>query len=390
MDKVMFHTVYNRKSKLLKNGKALIQVEAYLRGKKKYFSTNIYVKPDQWDNKNRLIKNHPNQITLNRTIRDFTTNLENAELTRRNANKNFTLEHLKEFSNGNLTNSFAAFCYKEIDKCGLHERTIRNLKSLIKHIAEFKEGLTFEDLTFEFLKNFERFLIAKTLHPNTVRKHLSNLRKFVNIAINNEVMELNKYPFRKFKLKKQKTEREYLTPEEIDKIEALRLPETPENEILQLTLDKFLFAIYTGLRYGDITEIKPQNLVMIDNKEWLILDMQKTKEQVKIPIYLLFDGKALDIFYKHAGKQVTLFEFQKNQALNEQLKVLISMAGITKKITFHNARHTQATYLLYKGVSITTVQKLLGHKQISTTQIYSKVMDMTIINELQNISFKRK
>ncbi|MCL2435241.1 MAG: tyrosine-type recombinase/integrase [Lentimicrobiaceae bacterium] len=51
------------------------------------------------------------------------------------------------------------------------------------------------------------------------------------------------------------------------------------------------------------------------------------------------------------------------------------------------ARHTSATYLLFKGVSITTIQKMLGHAQLKTTQIYSKVMEQTIINELSKVEF---
>jgi len=76
-----------------------------------------------------------------------------------------------------------------------------------------------------------------------------------------------------------------------------------------------------------------------------------------------------------------------NQYTNRALKDIAAMAGITKTVTFHTARHTTATFLLYKGVPITTVQKILGHKKLQTTQIYSKVMDLTLINELQKIEY---
>ena len=59
------------------------------------------------------------------------------------------------------------------------------------------------------------------------------------------------------------------------------------------------------------------------------------------------------------------------------------MAGIEKHFSFHSARHTNATLLIYKGVNITTVQKLLGHRDLSTTQIYSDVMESTIVRDLK-------
>jgi site-specific recombinase XerD len=89
------------------------------------------------------------------------------------------------------------------------------------------------------------------------------------------------------------------------------------------------------------------------------------------------------------GKEITVFPYLGNTAVNNYLREICKLAEINKKVTFHVARHTQATYLLYKGVNITTVQKLLGHRRLETTQIYGKVMDMTIINELQNVSFSR-
>ncbi|WP_321287821.1 site-specific integrase [uncultured Sunxiuqinia sp.] len=170
-------------------------------------------------------------------------------------------------------------------------------------------------------------------------------------------------------------------------MEKLRLPK--EMEAYKLALDKYLFSLYTGLRFSDISELKPQSLVLEEGKEWLVLNTKKTSEPVRIPIHLLFEGRALDIFYNYVGSGVTVFPFQYNHLLNADLKKVIEHAGIKKKITFHTARHTTATFLLYKGVNITTVQKLLGHRRIETTQIYGKVMDMTLLNDLKNVSYSR-
>ena len=387
MDKVLFNTVFNRKNHFSENGTALIQIEAYLRGKKKYFSTKIYISSDQWDVKHRNIKNHPNQITLNKQIKEFANSLENAEMQRRQSGKPFTLDYLTEFVKGNCSNSFIEFCRRELGNSNLRNNTKNGHETTLSYLEVFKKDLHFEDVTFEFLNDFNQFLRGKNLHQNTIYKHFTVVRRYINLAIDKEHIELNKYPFRKFKLHKVKTKRDYLTPEELERIENLRLPK--DKELYQMALDKYLFSCYTGLRFSDMAALKPDNLIMEDGKEWLILDMVKTAEQIRIPIYLPFYTKALDIFYNYVGKEITVFPEQPNKMVNQHLKAIATEAKINKKVTFHTARHTQATYLLYKGVSITTVQKLLGHKRLETTQIYGKVMDMTIINELQNVSFTR-
>jgi len=387
MDKVLFNTVFNRKNHFSENGTALIQIEAYLRGKKKYFSTKIYISPDQWDVKHRNIKNHPNQITLNKQIKEFANSLENAEMQRRQSGKPFTLDYLTEFVKGNCSNSFIEFCRRELGNSNLRNNTKNGHETTLSYLEVFKKDLHFEDVTFEFLNDFNQFLRGKNLHQNTIYKHFTVVRRYINLAIDKEHIELNKYPFRKFKLHKVKTKRDYLTPEELERIENLRLPK--DKELYQMALDKYLFSCYTGLRFSDMAALKPDNLIMEDGKEWLILDMVKTAEQIRIPIYLPFYTKALDIFYNYVGKEITVFPEQPNKMVNQHLKAIATEAKINKKVTFHTARHTQATYLLYKGVSITTVQKLLGHKRLETTQIYGKVMDMTVINELQNVSFTR-
>lgn len=386
MEKAMYKVVYNRKNKLNKEGKALIQIEAYLRGKKKYFSTNIYIQPNQWDFKHRQIKNHPNKISLNKQLRDFITSLENAEMEQRQSEKPFSLEYLKEYLDGNNTKSFTEFFKSELNNDKkINLTTVHSHKNTLNLLKGFKSDISFKELNYEFLHSFENYLRESGLQQNTISKQFSIIRRYINRAIDKELFDLSKYPFRKFKIRAIKTERIYLTPEEIKRFESLVL--SKKEKKLQVALDLFLFAIYTGLRYSDIINLKPTNLTVIDGKEWLSLKMKKTNDIIRLPIYTLFDGKALDILYKYVGDNSTVFPFRNNKMLNFDLKEITKKLGIKKHITFHIARHTTATYLLYKGVSITTVKKLLGHRRIETTQIYSKVMDMTMINELKNISY---
>lgn len=387
MEVAIFNVVYNRKKTLLSNGTALVQIEAYLNFKKKYFSTGIYLTPDQWDGKRRKVKNHANALKINKQITDFVAKLQAVELDRRNAGKPFTLDILSDFLKGKFTNSFTDFMQNEIEADRTSApATIIGQKTTLNALRSFKKDILFDELTFELLTDFERHLRNNGLHTNTINKYFRHVRKFVNLAINKDMFELNRYPFRKFKTRTETTTREYLTPEELTAFENVTLP--PERAHLQKPLDMFLFSCYTGLRFSDIVALNADSFKTIDGNKWIDTTMIKTAEPVRIPLYLLFDGKPAEILNRYTNSERKyIFDDYTNQYVNRCLKELANIAGVGKRVTFHTARHTQATFLLYKGVNITTVQKLLGHKKLQTTQIYSKVMDKTIIAELQAVTF---
>jgi len=387
METATFNVIYNRKKKLLANGTALVQIEAYLNLRKKYFSTNIYLTPDQWDNRHRKVKKHPNAIKLNRQISDFTAKLQGVELDRRNAGKPFSLDLLTEFIQGRFTNSFTDFMENEIEDDRSNAPATRvNERTTLKGLKRFKNEILFDEISFELLQDFERYLLNEGLSVNTVNKYFRHIRKYINLAINKDLFDLNRYPFRKFKAKSESTQREFLTPEEIILLENIELP--TDKEHLRKPLDMFLFSCYTGLRFGDLSALSKDNIRNIHGEKWLHITMQKTSQSIQIPLFLLFDNKPIEIMDRYIKPdRKYIFDDLTNQYVNRKLKELAKLAGIEKNVTFHTARHTQATYLLYKGVSVTTVQKLLGHKKLQTTQIYSKVMDKTITNELRAVTF---
>ena len=101
-------------------------------------------------------------------------------------------------------------------------------------------------------------------------------------------------------------------------------------------------------------------------------------------------GKAWKIQHRHLNNLPNFFHIKSNSSVNKELVRIGQMAGITKHFSFHTARHTNATLLIYNGVNITTVQKLLGHKNISTTQVYSEVMRSTIVKDLKKCMKKKE
>lgn len=384
MNKIIYNLVYNRKKCLNKKGMALVQVEAYLGRKKKYFSTKVYLKPEQWDNKKLIVKNHPNADVLNRLIYEFVATIEKKELELWQQGKRISLELLKNALTTQENNSsFISFFRQEVMNSSLKDSTKRNHLSTLMLLQEFKKNITFSDLTFELISSFEYFLQLKGYHTNTIAKHMKHLKRHVNIAINKEYIEIQKYAFRKYKIKTIENKHTHLVPEELERLENLIL--SGRYIKLQKSLDAFLFCCYAGMRYSDFINLSSENFVDINQETWLIYKSVKTGTEVRLPLYLLFSGKGIAILNKYRDNLEDFFHLRDNSNVNKDLIIITRLAGLSKRISFHTARHTNATLLIYNGINITTVQKLLGHKSVKTTQVYTNVMDMTIIHDLEKM-----
>jgi integrase/recombinase XerD len=273
--------------------------------------------------------------------------------------------------------------------------TLKNYFTTQKYIKLFltkkrkTQDVYLSQLTFRFLVDFEKFLRLyvpedhqKKMENNTVMKHIQRLRKMVTLSYKMEWID--KDPFIKFKPTYIKNEREFLRDDELQNI----IEKEFEIERLNLVKDLFLFSCYTGLSYIDVMNLNEDNIAIgIDGGRWIITNRQKTHNKVKIPLLPI----AKELINKYEGhiktkKTKTLFPNISNQKLNSYLKEIADLCSIKKNLTFHIARHTFATTItLSNGVPIETVSKLLGHTKIATTQIYAKVIETKVSEDMQKL-----
>lgn len=381
MRKISYRPVYNRKKRLNAHGTALLQIEAYLMGKKIYFSSHIYLKPEQWDKKKRIIIKHPHAEQLNRMLREFILHLEQKELNLWKSGHEVTLDHLKGKCNPQASPSFLQFIKDVIYASQARESTRKNRMTTWILLRKFCPTLTFEDVNSKFIFDFEHYLVESGLHVNTVAKHMKHLKAFVNSAIDRGYLSMEDYAFRRYRIKTKEFKHAFLLPEEVQRLEELSLE--GRHSSLEHALDAFLFCCYTGLRYSDFTSLSEQNIQRINGKPWIVFKAVKTGTEVKLPLALLFEGKAWKMLRKYGHHLSGFFKLKSNSSINKKLIRIGKLAGIKKHFSFHSARHTNATLLIDKGANITTVQKLLGHRNISTTQIYSQVMERTLVKDLK-------
>ena len=384
MAKISYRLVFNRNNKLNAQGKALIQVEAYLERRKIYFSTHIHLKPNQWNRKKCMVVRHPEADALNYYLQESMMKLEQKEMEIWRRGREVTLEILKQELNPEEEHSFLSFVREEIASSTMKESTRKNRNTTLQLLSQYKPHLAFDEVTSGFIHDFEKFMYKKGLEMNTVAKHLKHLRIFVNTAIRQECMNGQSDPFRGYKIKTAPYKHVFLLPEEVGKLENLKLADVGPS--LEHTLDAFLFCIYTGLRYSDFIALSEKNMVEIEGNSWIIFHSVKTGVEVKLPVYLLFEGKACRLLGKYEGNWKHFFGLKSNTSVNYDLETIGKIAGIGKHFTFHSARHTNATLLIDQGVSITTIQKLLGHRNVSTTQVYAEIMGKTIVKDLMKTS----
>lgn len=210
-------------------------------------------------------------------------------------------------------------------------------------------------------------------------KHLIRVRKMTSLAI--KLDWINNDPFKNYKIKHQKVDKGFLTDKELKAIEIKEF----DIERLMIVKDIFVFCCYTGLAYVDVANLTVDNIVTgIDGKDWIKISRQKTGIPVNMPI--LPTAKRIMCKYLNHRRSIeldTIFPVFSNQKVNSYLKEIADLCGIKKNISFHIARHTFATTVtLSNGVPIETVSKMLGHTKIATTQIYARVLEKKISEDM--------
>ena len=380
IEKIRYRLVYNRKKQLNKQGAALVQIEAYLNGRKIYLTTNVYLRPEEWDHDTSQVVQHPQANDLNAMLYEKILELQQVEISYWRKGVSPSLLDLKNAVKHHVTAdiTFLNFARNSVEQSNRREGTKQNIYATMHRMKNFRGDVEIRDVNYKYLTDFEAYLRSLGLKVNSVGKHLRNVRTLINEAINQGYMNLNDYPFRKFKIQKEKPEHRVLTQKELSKLESVAL----KGKMRQRVLDSFLFCCYSGLRFSDYKLLTDDNILSLKGNKWLSLRTQKTNIKQKIPIYLLFEGKALNLIGKYDSLEA-MNKIGCNADVNRILKDITCKAGIAKRVTFHTARHTFATLLLGQSVPITTIQRLLGHTSVKTTQIYSEVLDDTLVSDLK-------
>ncbi|MVM39509.1 tyrosine-type recombinase/integrase [Spirosoma sp. HMF3257] len=405
--KITYRLIYNRAGKLGKTGKAPVVIEAYQNPDRRYFSTGVKLKPSEWDKKKNEVKGNP---AYNATISKQKAVLEDFELRFPSLyGRAFSLDDFDLMKNQDMVikpkkqQSLTAFMLEQIekDKSKLSYSAYTRYKRTVSNLIDFNQGqpVLFIDLDYEFVENYERYLRdtrpAKKYHPNTIVNDHKVIKEYIQKAVYMELIKASKNPYLQFTFKKEPSDKDVLYPEEIRRIEELTF--STEQQHLEFYRDTFLFSIYTLLRISDVTNLRSSNLTNTDKGLLLEIKSQKTRKTNsphKLPLYDLHKaGNELSlpeqVLHKYAREDNRPIFNRSHPKLNEHIKTIAALAGITKRVTFHTARHSGITWLVILGLELPHIQKLAQHSTIATTMQYVHLAEHLTGERLSKIDWSK-
>ena len=241
--------------------------------------------------------------------------------------------------------------------------------------------MSFNQLTFSFIEAYDFYLrVDLKMKPNTILGYIIPFRKIVRIALNKGF--ITRDPFTEYKPERGQSEHRTLTDEELQKIMNATF-DSPNRTFIR---DLFVFSSFCGLAFADLRRLTEKELVTTeDGKQWIVMARKKTGTVSRVRLLDI----PLQIIEKYKKDRFSekLFSVPGYSTVDINLKRIAEICGIKKNLTYHMSRHTFASELcLSQGVPIETVSRMLGHKDIHTTQIYATVSTQKISADMKHLS----
>lgn len=387
-----------RKTRLLKSGEVPVQMRITIGGRFVELNTQRRIDPKLWNQpKERAIGKHPSCIEINRYLDLLKSKAY--EIHRELTDEGITVtpimikERLFEKPQ-NCKMFFQVFeehnarCQqlKDIDfgKTSIcrYRLCLTYFKEMYKSYYSKTEDFPIKDLNAEMIYNFELFLKTdKKVSQNTMFRYMKCVKKITNMALANDWIRIN--PFQNIHFKEVEVIKEFLTVDELKRL----IQKEFSMKRLELVRDVFLFCSFTGLAFIDVSRLTEEHIVKdAGGNLWIRIARQKTNVMCNIPLL----DVPIALMEKYREHECRLQEHKilpiiSNQKMNAYLKEIAVLCEINKNLTTHTARHTFATVTLASHVSIENVSKMLGHTNLKITQHYAKILDNTIMRDMENV-----
>lgn len=372
------------KSKVLKNNESPLMIRVCKDRKRKYISIGLSINPIYWDfTKNAPKPQCPNKEALTTLITQKLHAYSEQIMEFKAMDRDYTASTLVEkVSKPSKLKTVGEVFLEQMQALRDAQRLsyMLTIQQTYNSLMEFNKHLNiyFVDIDVPWLKRYETWLRKHGLSGNTIKGRFVDIRTMYNIAVDENLVKVEHYPFRKFKISKlqQETAKRAITKEDVTRI----MEYNTKNKLVQFAIDIFTFSyIMGGINFVDIASLTKENIM--DNR--LVYIRQKTKKLIQLPL----QDKAIELIEKyHDDNNPHLFPIllayhkTKQQRLNRVHKVIVNVNKRLKKIgkelelpitlTTYVARHSHATILKKAGVATSIISESLGHSSEKVTQIY--------------------
>ena len=406
------------------NGNCSIYLQFLYDNKRLFYSFGQSINKKAWNaNKQRVKKNDSTTADGKHSLNDLLNSLEslceksyNEELKHGIPAPETLKSYLDGFIHQNDDNNKSDDLFELIDRFisgeikfkGRDKKigTFKQYRAAKRHLQayelKYKTKITFDSITLDFFYRYVSFLktlkngAGEPLSQNTIAKGIRILKTFLNEAVDLGKTNNLQFKHKKFYVADEETDAVYLSEKELMNLYKFDLS---QNKKLEQVRDLFVFGSFVGLRYSDYSAIKSENIVTIDEDNFIKIKTQKTGDHVIIPCNHI----VLEIFKKYESNANRLPKTISNQKFNEYIKEAALAAGLTEKgrlstdpnkplydcLSSHTARRNFATNLYLDGYPTIEIQKITGHKTESSFLLYIKVSKLDAAKRLSAHMKKR-
>ncbi|UDQ56158.1 site-specific integrase [Chryseobacterium indologenes] len=391
-----------KKNELKKNGNAPVMARITIDGTPKTFGTKLEINPNSWDLKHgRVQGKSATALSINQKLDNIRGRIDKIYedmlkhegfATAQKVKLSFlgvgVMDDaiLKVFNDQNV--EFKRLVDKEERSQGTYNKYITVYNHLTEFIKEryHREDMAFRELTADFIREFDFYLrYDKQCAHNTVWIYTMPVIALAELAIKKGLIRDN--PFEDYEISMEETDRGYILKEDVEKLMMCQVP----HKRYELVKDIFIFSCFTGLAYADIKKLTRSNIQsFFDGHQWII--SRRKKSDVASNVRLMEIPKRIIEKYQGTTRNEFIFPVPTNATCNTHIGKLVEKAEIIteQKVTFHTARHTFGTMFLTEGVPLESLSKMMGHKNISTTQIYAKITSQKISKDMDLVTPKFK
>ena len=383
---------YINRSKVKADGTTAIMCRITIDGKKSVFATGHYCDPNNWNAKTGEVKD----IRTNNMLNDLKARLQTSYENLLKDAGMVTAEMLKNEITCVATTPTTLLKAGEEERERLRIRaevikstsSYRQSKSSQAYLHEYllslnMRDIAFEDITEEFGWGYKLYLKGKGCGAGHINHCLTWLNRLIYVAVDREIIRFNPLadvPYEKkpdYKLK------------HISRAELQWIMEHPMGDRLQeLTRRAFIFSAFTGLSYVDMQRLRPSNIgVTADGRYYIRINRKKTDVESFIPLHPV--AEQILALYNTTDESRPIFPLPNRNMIWFCIHEIGIMAGVKENLSYHDSRHTFGTLMLSAGIPIESISKMMGHTNIRTTQIYARVTDDKISEDIDKLIAKR-
>ena len=389
--------IYNHRGRFGKDGTAPIEVRVTINRRAYYINTGVHVRAKEW--KCGQVVNRQDCDEMNDRVAIMLKRVDGV-----------INEHLKNGTEADIdfeemrkrvkspdkrrrvedADDMTAWMYEQIPLLDVAGGTRKHYVVSVAALVESGAMCRWSELSVENIHRFDAYLHRIKKHQTdaevkankpveyigqaTVRNYHKDIKALLGRAMKFGLITANPYDRMKGEIKRGDKETvEFLTDAERNRIEGL----TINNSMLATVRDVFTFQCYTGMAYSDAMAFSLDKCQQDGDR----LTYSAPRVKTGVWFYIRVLPKALEIAQKYGGRLPRVAD----QTCNSNLKTIANVTGITKKLTTHVGRHTFATWMLRNGVPIEHVSKMLGHRKITQTQRYAKLMAMDVYGQFDKV-----